>query len=99
MFILEDQGCLRFRLQPCMTLANDSVARAHLQKPPGYPQPILIRNDFFAAIFLPFLSFFAMGFYPSNNGAPLGHPAVICKLPSNVHDELAGVQLDSFVDG
>jgi hypothetical protein len=90
----KEQGCLLFRLQPCAILAIVSESRAHLEIPPCY----LIRKDFFAAIFLPFFSFFAMGFSPSNNVAPLGRPAVICKLPSNVHDELAAVQVALFED-
>jgi hypothetical protein len=78
-------SCKRFSSQ------GSSAKTARLSSTHSHPQR-LFRCDFLAL-----LEFLRHGIAPSINGAPLGHHGVICKLPSNVHDELGGVQVASFV--
>jgi len=90
-FMQREKGCLQACQQPFLiqaTVPFQCVWKKRSNLMLLYIFQFLL-SDFFSSIFLPFLSFFAMRFYPSIIGAPLGRQTLICILRANVHSDPA----------
>src|ERR1700732_821919 len=85
-FMQREKGCLQACQQPFLIQATVTFQRVWKKRPNLILLYIFqfLLCDFFSSIFLPFLSFFAMRFYPSIHGAPLGHQTLICISRANV---------------